>query len=46
MVLTGLQVAWMVNEYFKVSDTDEAYLDLNEILKVELKDDNIQPLST
>ena len=40
VVRTGRQVAWMICEYFKVSDTDEADLDLNEIMKVELKDDN------
>ena len=27
----------MIKEYFKVSDTDEFVLDLNEILKVVLK---------
>ena len=40
--LTGRQVAWMTKAYFKVSDTDESVLDLNEILKVELKNDNVQ----
>ena len=44
--LTGKQVTWMIYEYFKVSDTDESVLDLNAILKVELKDDNVQSLST
>ena len=32
----------MIYEYFKVSDTDESVLDLNDILKVEFKTDNIQ----
>ena len=36
----------MIYEYFNVSDTDESILDLNEILKVELKNDNIQSPST
>ena len=36
----------MINEYFKVSDTDESFLDLNEILKVELKNDNVQLFHT
>ena len=40
--LTERQVAWMIYEYFKVSDTDESVLDLNDILKVEFKTDNIQ----
>ena len=40
--LTGRQVAWMIYEYFKVSDTDESVLDLDEILKVELKNNNVQ----
>ena len=36
----------MIYEYFKVSDTHESVLDLHEILKVELKDDNIPSFST
>ena len=40
------QVAWMIYQYFKVSDTDDSVLDLNEILKVELKNDNVQSFST
>ena len=32
----------MIYDYFKVSDTDESVLDLNDILKVEFKTDNIQ----
>ena len=40
--LTERQVAWMIYEYFKVSDTDESVWDLDEILKVELKNDNVQ----
>ena len=38
--LTGRQAAWMIYEYFRVSDTDESVLDLNVMLKVELKNDN------
>ena len=38
--LTGRHVAWMIHEYFKVRDTNELVLDLNEIVKVELKNDN------
>ena len=36
----------MIQEYFKVSDTDESVLDLNELLKVELKNDNVQSFNT
>ena len=36
----------MICECLKVSDTDESVLDLNEILKVDLKSENIQPLNT
>ena len=36
----------MIYEDFKVSDTDESVLNLNEILKDELKNDNAQPFST
>ena len=32
--LTGRQVAWMIYEYFKVSDAGESILDLSAILKV------------
>ena len=44
--LTGWQVAWMIYESFKVSDTVESVLDLNEILKVELKNDNVKSFNT
>ena len=36
----------MIYEYFKVYGTDNSELDLNEILKVELKNDNIQSSNT
>ena len=42
----GRQFAWMIYEYFKVSDTDESVSDLNEILKVQLKNDNVQSVCT
>ena len=32
----------MIYEYFEVSDTDESVLDLGSIMKVELKNDNVQ----
>ena len=40
--LKGRQVAWMIYDYFKVSDTDESVLDRNEVLNVELRNDNIE----
>ena len=36
----------MISEYFKVSDTDESVLVLNEILKVELKNGNVWSFNT
>ena len=36
----------MMYEYFKVSDKDESVLDLNELLEVELKSDNVQSFNT
>ena len=46
LFLTRMQVAWMIDDYFKRSDTDDSVLDLNEILKVEFKNDNTQSFST
>ena len=40
------QVEWMIFEYFKVSDTDTSVAEFHEILKVELKNDNLQPCNT
>ena len=36
----------MICEYLKVSDTDESVLDLNEILKDAVKNDNVQSFNT
>ena len=36
----------MIYKYLKVRDTNESVLDLNEILKVELKNDNVQSFNT
>ena len=44
--LTGRRVAWMICEYFKVSDTNESVLDLHEILKAEFEKDNVQSFNT
>ena len=41
-----MQVARMIHEYFKASDTNESVLDLTKILKVELKNDKVQPFNT
>ena len=40
-LLKGKQVAWMMYEHFKVSDTDESVLDLNEMSEVELENDHV-----
>ena len=39
---TGRQITWMLYEYFKVSETDGAMLDWDELLSVELRGDNLQ----
>ena len=44
--VTRKQVAWMICEYSKASDTYESVLDFNEILKVKWKNDNIQLCNT
>ena len=36
----------MICENFNVSDTDASFLDPSEILKVELKNDNVQSFNT
>ena len=38
--------ACLIYEFFKLSDTDESVLDLNEVLKVGLKNDNVQWFNT
>ena len=45
-VLAGRQAPWMIFEFLKVSDTDEFVLDLNDTLKVGLKNDNEQSFNT
>ena len=44
--LTGRHVEWMIYEDFKVSDFDESVVDLNEILKVDSKNENVKSLNT
>ena len=41
-----MHVAWMIYEYFKVSDTDEAVSDNKEVFKVELKNANERSFNT
>ena len=36
----------MIYEYFKVSDTDESVVDFNDILKVAVKNESVQPFNT
>ena len=40
------KTAWMVFEHFKISATDGAVLPISDLLKVELKGDNMQPFDT
>ena len=40
-MLTGRQITLMLYDYFKISDTDDAMLEWDAILHVELKDDNL-----
>ena len=42
LMLNGRQITLMFYEYFKVSKTDGAMLDWDELLSVELKGDNLQ----
>ena len=46
MLLTRRQVAWMICEHVKISDTDGAVLDIADLLKIELKSDNVQTFDT
>ena len=45
-MFTGRQITWMIYQHFKVSATDGAMLDWDELLSVELKGDNPQQLSS
>ena len=40
-LLAGRDRAWMIY-FFMISDTNESVLDQNEILKVELKEENVE----
>ena len=39
--LTGRQVAWMIFDHLRISDTEKTVLDLSDQLKVELRKDNL-----
>ena len=40
-MLTGRQIAWMLYEHFKISETDGALLEWDAIMNVGLKGDNL-----
>ena len=42
LLLTGRQITWVLYEYFKVSETDVALLDWDELPSIELEGDNLQ----
>ena len=44
--LKGRQIAYMIYENFWTSGTGEALLDFNYLMRVTLKNDNIQGLGT
>ena len=39
--LKGRQIAYMICDNFKISGTDEALLDFNDLLRVQLENDNL-----
>ena len=43
--LKGRQIAYMIYDYFKINGTGEALLDFNDLLRVQLKNDNVQGFS-
>ena len=40
--LTGRQIAWLIHKTCKIRCESAAILDLGELLRVELKNDNVQ----
>ena len=44
--LKGRQIANMIHDYFKISGTGEALLEFNDLLRVQLKNDNVQGFDT
>ena len=45
-LLKGRHIAWMIHDNFKISGTGEALLDFNDLLRVDLKYDNLQGFDT
>ena len=46
MFLTGRQVAWMIYDHFKISDMNGTLLELSDLSKSELRNDNLQSFET
>ena len=44
--LTGINIAWMIHDFFKTSGGNEAILDLRDVSKVQLKNANVQAFDT
>ena len=44
--LAGRQIAWLIHKTCKISGESAAILDLGDLLKVELKNDNMQAFDT
>ena len=44
--LKGSQFAYMINDNFKISGTGEALLDLNDLRRVLMNNDNVQGFDT
>ena len=45
-MLTGRQIAWMIYEHFRLTDMDGAVLEFTDLLRVELKGDNLRAFDT
>ena len=45
-MLTGRQIARMIYEHFRLTDIDGAFLEFTDLLKVELKGDNLRAFDT
>ena len=41
-MLKGRQMAWIVNNYYKLNEQDGALLEFSDILAVELRDNNLE----
>ena len=45
-MLTGRQIAWMIYEHFRLTDIDGAVLEFTDLLRVELRGDNLRAFDT